>query len=209
MNIFKKIMHPRLETRELDTRDTSVPSVDTWPDISFVSITPQTIPTKWIFVVFDLPSEDSTRRVALHRQFRKVGLAMHSQSVYFMPYSKRAYEVVSGIDGLHWYNFESIMEIRADVEEKKSVILVGLYEKLIESLFLEVENKIEELAEAKADSDNTRGYTKRYKKMWERIDDLKLVVKSIPLDSYTQRIQLLEFMVEEIDVRAPGVGVSY
>ena len=119
-----------------------------------------------------------------------------------MPYSRLAYKAVNGID-------ESLMVIRANIEDNKSVLLVGLYQRLIESLFLEVENKVEELAEAKADSDNTRGYTKRYKKMLERLDDLKSVVKSVPSDSYTQRIKLLELMVEEIDERAPGVGVSY
>jgi hypothetical protein len=101
------------------------------------------------------------------------------------------------------------MVIRADIEEDKSVILVALYQKLIESLFLEIENKVEELADAKADSDNTRGYTKRYKKMLERLEELMSVVKYVPSDSYTQRIKLLDFMVDEINNRAPGVGVGY
>ena len=205
MNTFndKNIEHSRPKTQKLHSKETSASAVDTWSGISFVSTpTSETIPAKWVFVFFDLPSEEFTRRVSLHRQFRKVGLAMHSQSVYFMPYSRLAYKAVNGID-------ESLMVIRANIEDNKSVLLVGLYQRLIESLFLEVENKVEELAEAKADSDNTRGYTKRYKKMWERLDDLKSVVKSVPSDSYTQRIKLLELMVEEIDERAPGVGVSY
>ena len=194
MNTFndKKIEHPRSEAQ----------TVDTWSEIFYVSsLTPETIPAKWIFVFFDLPSEEFTRRVSLHRQFRKVGLAMHSQSVYFMPYSRRAYKAVNSID-------EHLMVIRSEIEDEKATVLVGLYQKLIESLFLEIENKIEELADAKADSDNTRGYTKRYKKMAERLEDLTVVVKYVSSDAYIQRIKLLGIMVEEINDRLPGMGVS-
>ena len=190
------------DDKKIDNLRSESQTVGTWSDISFVSTAaPETIPAKWIFVFFDLPSTEFTRRVSLHRQFRKVGLAMHSQSVYFMPYSRRAYKSVNGID-------EHLMVIRSDIEIDKSVVLVGLYQKLVESLFLEIENKVEELADAKADSDNTRGYTKRYKKMLERLEDLTSVVKYVPSDSYIQRIKLLEYMVGEINERAPGMGVS-
>ena len=202
MKIFKKIRNSRLEIQESLTEETTAQAVTTWSDVTFVhTFTPEVIPAKWIFVFFDLPSDEFTRRVALHRQFRKIGLAMHSQSVYFMPYSRRAYKDVGVID-------ESLMVIKSDIENNKSVTLVGLYEKLIESLFLEIENKIDELAEAKADPDKTRGYTKRYNKMWERFDHLKFVLKSVPSNSHTQRIELLESMVEEINERDPGVGIS-
>ena len=190
------------DDKKIDNLRSESQTVGTWSDSSFVTTAaPETIPAKWIFVFFDLPSTEFTRRVSLHRQFRKVGLAMHSQSVYFMPYSRRAYKSVNGID-------EHLMVIRSDIEIDKSVVLVGLYQKLVESLFLEIENKVEELADAKADSDNTRGYTKRYKKMLERLEDLTSVVKYVPSDSYIQRIKLLEYMVGEINERAPGMGVS-
>ena len=202
MNIFKKIKNSRSAPQKSDSRKTSTPVVGTWSDVSFVhTFTPEVIPAKWIFVFFDLPSEDSTRRVALHRRFEKVGLAMHSQSVYFMPYSLRSYKIVSGID-------DALTVIRSDIENDKSIVLVGLYQKLIGALFTEIEEKVEKLAEAKADPDNTRGYTKRYNKMLERFDHLKLVLKYVPADSHTQHIELLESMVEEINNREPGVGIS-
>jgi len=203
MNIFRKIRHPRSEPKKSDSREMSTPAVDTWSDVSFVhTFTPKTIPIKWIFVFFDLPSEDSKRRIALLRRFKfNIGLAMHTQSVYFMPYSHRSYKIVNGIDA-------DLTVIRADVENDKAIVLVGQYQKLIEDLFFEIEEKTEKLAEAKADPDNTRGYTKRYKKMWERFDHLKFVLKYVPSNSHTQRIELLESMVEEINEREPGVGIS-
>jgi len=189
------------------------PGVDTWPGVVFTTVGgAPTIPSKWIFVFFDLPSEEFTRRVALHRQFRKVGLAMHSQSVYFMPYTTSNYKAVSQIDD-RMMVIASEMDFHLNlgsgfVERKKAEKLIGVYQVFVESLFLEIENKIEELGDAKADSDNTRGYTKRYKKMWDRIDNLRDVVKLVPSDIYKQRIELLEIMVEEINVREPGVGVN-
>ena len=45
------------------------------------------IPNEWAFAFFDLGSKESARRVRLHRNQKKVGAAIHSQSVYCMPYS--------------------------------------------------------------------------------------------------------------------------
>ena len=45
--------------------------------------------------------------------------------------------------------------------------------------------------------------------MWDRIDNLREVVKLVPSDGYTQRIALLEVMVEEINAREPGMGVNH
>jgi len=203
MKIFKKIRNSRLEIQESLTEETTAQAVTTWSDVTFVhTFTPEVIPAKWIFVFFDLPSEDTTRRIALLRRFKfNIGLALHTQSVYFMPYSPQSYRIVNGID-------DGLTVIRADIENDKAIVLVGLYQNLIEALFLEIEEKVEKLAEAKADSDNTRGYTKRYNKMWERFGHLKFVLKYVPADSHTQRIELLESMVEEINNRSQGVGIS-
>ena len=76
------------------------------------------------------------------------------------------------------------------------------------ALFLEIENKIEELEDARADSDNTRGYTKRYKKMGERIENLRRIIRLVSTDSYEQRISTLEALVEDIHQRSQGVAVS-
>ena len=199
---------------QVNSTKTDSSATDTWSESVFttVSTTPK-IPKKWIFVFFDLPSEEFTKRVALHRQFRKVGLAMHSQSVYFMPYTLRNFRSVSRIDD-RMMVITSEMDFNLSigpnlVDKGKAEHLTEVYQGFIESLFLEIENKIDELGDAKADPTNTRGYTKRYKKMWDRIDNLREVVKLVPSDGYTQRIALLEVMVEEINAREPGMGVSH
>ena len=83
-----------------------------------------------------------------------------------------------------------------------------MYQEFLETLFLEIENKIEELEDARADSDNTRGYTKRYKKMGDRLENLRRIIRLVSTDSYEQRIDTLESLVEEIHQRLQGVAVS-
>ena len=190
MNTKTRKIEPKIDIRD---RTADVAHVQS-PDI-------KTLPVKWIFVFFDLPSKEFTRRVGLHRSFRKTGLAMHSQSVYCMPYSRKNYSLVNDID-------DSLTVVRCELEKVKAENFSLMYQDFIESLFLEIENKIEELEDARADSDNTRGYTKRYKKMGERIENLRRIIRLVSTDSYEQRISTLEALVEDIHQRSQGVAVS-
>ena len=178
------------------------PKVDvSWlEDIAVTTIKSPSIPSKWIFVFFDLPSDEFTRRVGLHRNFRKTGLAMHSQSVYCMPYTRKNYSLVHRID-------DSLTVIKTDLEKAKAENLSLMYQDFIESLFLEVENKIEELEDAKADSDNTRGYTKRFKKMEDRLSNMRRIMNLVPSEVYNERLELLDSLVTEIDHRGQGQAV--
>jgi len=168
--------------------------------ISWIQSTrPKVIPTEWVFAFFDLPSSEFTRRVRLHRNLRRVGCAMHSQSVYCMPYSTKNYKQVKALDS-------SLTTVRASVDKKKAKDLVNAYQEFIESVFTEVEEKVEELEDAKATAGNSalRGYTKRLKKMWNRFDHLHSIIKLIPSDAYIERIEGLEQWVRTIDAYEQG-----
>ena len=170
------------------------------PQIRWIESTlPKVIPTEWVFAFFDLPSSEFTRRVRLHRNLRRVGCAMHSQSVYCIPYSTRNYKQVKELDS-------SLTTVRASVDKKKANDLVDTYQEFIESIFIEVEEKVEELEDAKATTGDSalRGYTKRLKKMWDRFDHLHSIIKLIPSDAYIERIEGLEQWVRTIDAYEQG-----
>lgn len=168
--------------------------------ISWIKATrPKIIPTAWVFAFFDLPSSEFTRRVRLHRNLRRVGCAMHSQSVYCIPYSTKNYDQVKRLDS-------SLTTVRASVDKKKAKDLVDTYQAFIESVFIEVEEKIKELEDAKVTAGDAalRGYTKRLKKMWNRFDHLHAIIKLIPADAYIERISELEQWVRTIDAYERG-----
>jgi len=178
---------------DIENKIKAVPHVD--QQIKWIQATrPKVIPVEWVFAFFDLPSSEFTRRVRLHRNLRRVGCAMHSQSVYCIPYSTRNYKQVKGLDS-------SLTTVRASVDKKKAKDLVDTYQEFIESVFNEVEEKVEELEDAKATAGDSalRGYAKRLKKMWNRFDHLHSIIKLVPADAYTERIRRLEQWVRAID----------
>jgi len=160
---------------------------------------PKIIPTEWVFAFFDLPSAEFTRRVRLHRNLKRAGCAMHSQSVYCMPYSSKNLQRVKALDA-------SLTTVKASVDKEKAKDLVITYQSFIEDRFLEVEEKVEELedAKARAGASASRGYAKRLKKMWDRFDHLRFLIKLIPSDAFQERMESLETLVRTIDSYEQG-----
>ena len=129
--------------------------------------------SNWTFVVFDLTTEEFARRVRLLRELRKEGAAMHSQSVYCAPYTESSFR-----------NLENVAEnnaliLKAEVADGQIKELVDAYDIYISKLFSDVETKIDELEDAKViateDVPSKRGYSKRLRKMYERLDHLDYV----------------------------------
>tara|TARA_Y100000296_G_C4997592_1_gene168509 strand:- start:79 stop:441 length:363 start_codon:yes stop_codon:yes gene_type:complete len=116
-----------------------------------------------------------------------------------MPYSNKNYRQVKNLDS-------SLTTVRASVDKKKAKDLVKTYQDFIESIFIEVEEKVEELEDAKATSGDSalRGYTKRLVKMEDRFSHLRSAIKLIPSDAYTERINGLEQLVRVIDSYEQG-----
>ena len=120
--------------------------------------------SNWTFVVFDLTTEEFARRVRLLRELRKEGAAMHSQSVYCAPYTESSFR-----------NLENVAEnnaliFKAEVADGQIKELVDAYDIYISKLFSDVETKI-----ATEDVPSKRGYSKRLRKMYERLDHLDYV----------------------------------
>ncbi|HIJ11824.1 TPA: hypothetical protein HA278_07225 [Candidatus Woesearchaeota archaeon] len=116
-----------------------------------------------------------------------------------MPYSNKNYRQVKNLDS-------SLTTVRASVDKKEAKDLVKTYQDFIESIFIEVEEKVEELEDAKATSGDSalRGYTKRLVKMEDRFSHLRSAIKLIPSDAYTERINGLEQLVRVIDSYEQG-----
>ena len=71
------------------------------------------IPNEWAFAFFDLGSKESARRVRLHRNLKKVGAAIHSQSVYCMPYSINGFKSLKDLDS-------GVFVVKADVDDSQT-----------------------------------------------------------------------------------------
>ena len=131
--------------------------------------------SKWTLLFYDMSSDLFTPRTRLHRELKRQGAAMHSQSVYCIPYTANSFKQLRGID-------ESVCVVKADVPDEKIEELVNAYDIFVEKLFAEVIEKIEELEDAKIsavgnDTSSKRGYSKRLNKMYERLDHLTYVAK--------------------------------
>ena len=151
---------------------------------------------EWSFAFFDLGSKESARRVRLHRNLRRVGAALHSQSVYCMPYSKGSFDVLKNLD-------KDMFVIKADVGVDEIDELVKAYEIFTTSLINEVDDKFEALENAKAsatDMQTRRGYTKRLNKMYERLEHLYYIATigknaeaMDKVDTFYKRISEIDF----------------
>ena len=131
--------------------------------------------SKWTLVFYDMSSDLFTPRTRLHRELKRQGVAMHSQSVYCIPYTANSFQQLRAID-------DSVCVVKADVPDEKVEQLVEAYDVFTERLFTEVEGKIEELEDAKAavtehEPSSKRGYSKRLNKMHERLDHLAYITK--------------------------------
>ena len=112
---------------------------------------------EWSFAFFDLSSKESARRVRLHRSLRRIGAALHSQSVYCMPYSRSSFKDLKDVD-------KNIFVVKADVESAEIEELVTAYSSFTTSIVNEINGKMEALEDAKASATEMttkRGYTKR------------------------------------------------
>ncbi len=160
-----------------------------------------TVPTVWSFVFFDMPSSEFTRRIRLHRNLRRTGCTMHSQSVYCMPYSTSTHKTIKKLDN-------SLTAVQVIADEEQAYDLAETYADFIDSLFLEIEEKVEELEDARAIAgDNaSRGYTKRYKKMHERIDRIRDILELFPSEEAHTRLIGMETLVEQIHEREQGTA---
>lgn len=129
------------------------------------------IPNEWMFTFFDLSSKESTRRVKIHRKLRNIGAAMHSESVYCMPFSKTDLKSLRNIDS-------NLFVVTATVDAPQIGELAEAYDKYIDSLIDEIDIKMLELEDAKAnavDGKARRGYSKRLNKMYKRIEHLEYI----------------------------------
>ena len=160
-----------------------------------------TVPMIWSFIFFDMPSSEFTRRIRLHRNLRRTGCTMHSQSVYCMPYSQRTHLILKTLD-------ENITAVQVIADEEQAYSLAETYADFIDDLFLELENKVEELEDAKAlsETNNSRGYTKRFKKMHEGVERVKDVLRLFPSQEAHIRLSGLETLIDQIHGREQGTA---
>ena len=126
--------------------------------------------SNWTFVLFDLTAEEFARRVRLLRELRKEGAAMHSQSVYCAPYTESSFRNLEDVAQ------DNALIFKAEVTDGNIQELVDAYDTYISKLFSDVEIKIDELEDAKViateDIPSKRGYSKRLRKLYERLDHL-------------------------------------
>jgi len=169
--------------------------------------------SNWTFIVFDLTADAFARRVRLHRNLKKEGAAMHSQSVYCAPYTESSFKSLQNLD-------DETLVVKAEVPAAQVEELVTAYDIYITKLFSEVETKINELEDAKVlsteDTPSKRGYSKRLRKMYERLDHLDYVsslretldapaVKTSSLEIEIQdAVDAFRQRVEHIDRQPPG-----
>ena len=157
-------------------------------------------PLKWSFAFFDLGSKETARRVRLHRNLRRVGAAIHSQSVYCMPYSDSSFNQLKDLD-------HGMFVVKADVEEAQLDELVSAYDVFISGLLKEVYKKMEDLEDAKAastDMVSRRGYKKRLNSMYERLEHLEGVAALSQNPETLSRVEEFIRRVVEIDEYEPG-----
>ena len=158
------------------------------------------IPTEWSFAFFDLGSKEISRRGRLHRNLRRVGAAIHSQSVYCMPYSPHSFQLLKDLDS-------DVFVVKADIDSAQIDELVSAYDIFISDLMREISQKIDDLEDAKAvstDMATRRGYTKRYNKMNERLDHLEYVLQLRQNPDIMNKVEEFKQRVIQIDDNEPG-----
>ena len=157
-------------------------------------------PLKWAFAFFDLGSKETARRVRLHRNLKKVGAAIHSQSVYCMPYSDSSFNQLKDLD-------QGMFVVKADVDEVQLDELVSAYDTFISGLMSEIHQKMEDLEDAKASSTDMvsrRSYTKRLNKMYERLDHLEEIADLRQHSETSSKVEEFKRRVVEIESNEPG-----
>ena len=150
---------------------------------------------EWSFAFFDLSSKESARRVRLHRSLRRIGAALHSQSVYCMPYSRSSFRDLKDID-------KSIFVVKAYVVADEIEELVTAYANFTSTIVNEIDEKMEALEDAKAsatDMTTKRGYTKRLNHINDRIDSLEYVATISNNDEIIDKVEDFKRKVVEID----------
>ena len=155
---------------------------------------------EWSFVFFDMGFDESARRVRLHRNLRRVGATIHSQSVYCMPYSAGSFSSLKNLD-------KDIFVVKADVPEDSVEELVEAYNTFITIVMGEVNTKLEELEDAKAsavDVKSKRGYTKRLNKMYERVEHLEYIATLGQNTEVIDKVEDFKRQIVEIDDGYPG-----
>ena len=153
------------------------------------------IPNEWAFAFFDFGSKESARRVRLHRNLKKVGAAIHSQSVYCMPYSINGFKSLKDLDS-------GVFVVKADVDDSQTAELVDAYDVFIESLSDEISQKLNDLEDAKAastDMVSKRSYTKRFNKMNERVEHLEYVMRLRQHPEVSDKVEKFKKRIAEID----------
>ena len=156
-------------------------------------------PNEWSFAFFDLGSKETSRRGRLHRNLRRVGAAIHSQSVYCMPYSPNSFQRLKDLDA-------DVFVVKADVDEIQIDELVSAYDVFIDGLMKEISQKMDDLEDAKAistDLATRRGYTKRYNKMNERLDHLEYVLQLRQNPDIMDKVEEFKQRVIQIDDNEP------
>jgi len=157
-------------------------------------------PTEWSFAFFDLGSKETSRRGRLHRNLRRVGAAIHSQSVYCMPYSHYSFQRLKGLD-------DDVFVVKANIDDVQIDELVAAYDIFIAGLMKEISQKMDDLEDAKAistDLATRRGYTKRYNKMTERLDHLEYVLQLRQNPDIMDKVEEFKQRVTQIDDNEPG-----
>ena len=150
---------------------------------------------EWSFAFFDLSSKESARRVRVHRNLRRIGAALHSQSVYCMPYSRSSFKDLKDID-------KSIFVVKAYVVADGIEELVTAYANFTSSIVSEINVKMEALEDAKAsatDMTTKRGYTKRLHHIYDRLDSLEYVATISNNDEIIDKVEDFKRKVVEID----------
>ena len=159
---------------------------------------------EWVFIFFDMGSEEFTKRVRLHRQFKAMGAAIHSQSVYCAPYTPETYEKLRTLG-------DQLLVVKAEVPDDRIIDLEDAYDTFIKKLFEETETKIEELEDAKILSvetiHNLRGYSKRLSSLYDRLSHLEYVADLRQSDSVQEAVDAFRIQVGKIENREPGSGV--
>jgi len=162
---------------------------------------------RWTLVFYDMASERFTPRTRLHRELKRLGVAMHSQSVYCIPYTANSFQQLRQLD-------EDVCMVKADVPSEKIKELVTAYDAFAEKLFTEVVEKIDELEDAKVlatgnEPSRKRGYSKRLNKMHERIDHLMRVAKLRDSSRLLKRVKALKTRVALIEHAPPGTLIDW
>jgi soluble P-type ATPase len=169
--------------------------------------------SKWTLAFYDMASADFTKRARVTRELKKQGAAMHSQSVYCVPYTANSFQQLKAID-------KSICVVKADVPDESIEELTSAYDAFVEKLFIEIKKKIEELEDAKVsvmdgDPSSKRGYSKRMNKMYERLDYLSYVaslrekLNKNEAKKLMAQVEEIKTHVRLIDYAPPGTLIDW